>query len=297
MRRIVLLFLLLAPLAASISFSSTSVAQSADTHAVTAAASACPPTPVPTQSPFLESPEKRQAAFAGDTPTLIPTNARLRVPSYVGPADSVAVDVRVNGAPIAFSRSVEDRLIELRPSRALPARASVVVSVAGIRTATYHVDGGPDLAPPVLARPEVSSVLLRLAGPACPPSEPADRIDGVVDVDDASDVTMRGELVRRDGRKVGPFVVYASRHRTSLGTFTTKSLLGVRLAPGTLAPGEHVTLRLTATDIAGNESVPLEIPVVAPASSAKDAGAAKSSALPPPVPNTPSPSERRGGCG
>lgn len=276
MRLLFALAVVLVPL----SFSFSSVAQEAT----------CPPAPAATIS-LPKAPRELQAAL--DTPTnpvFVPTNARLRVTSVVGPAETVPLRLLVNGAPVAFERAVSDEQIEITPKAPLPARASVVVMVDWIRTATYQVGTTPDAHAPALANAKVEKVSLAVQGPVCPPSAPADHVTGTIEVDDEAVVRAKVNLVRATGAVVAPLSAYVSRGRTSIGTFPRLSPFGVRLAAGTLSPGEKATLRFVMIDAAGNVSAPLDVPIVAPG--APDAGS--------PDPSTAAhaepPSSSRRGC-
>lgn len=257
MRLLLALAVLLVPLSLSLS----SVAEER----------ACPPVPAPTMG-IPKPPREEQAAF--DTPSrpaFIPTNARLRVRSVVGPLETVHVQLLVNGVAVAFERAVSDGQIEITPKTSLPPRANVVVMVDDIRTATYTVGTTPDAHAPTLANATVERVSLAVPGPVCPPAAPADLVTGTVEVDDESVVRANVTLVRATGAVVQPVSAYVTRGRTSLGTFPRPSPFGVRLASGTLSPGEQATLRFVVIDVAGNVSPPLDVPIVAPG--APDAGA------------------------
>ncbi len=283
--RALTLALLLTPIAVSISLSANGSAQPA--------VSSCPPMPAPTQDP-LRSPETQQARVDKLEGTRsIPKNARLLVPSFVEPPERAAVEVRANGVLVPFERAVRDGQIEIAPKAPLPERATLIVSVSGIRTATFRVEGGLDHAPPVLSNATVGAVSLRQPGPTCPPTEPTDRVDGTIDIDDASGVTLTAELIHEDARRAGPVVVYGVHRRSSPAVYMTKDAFIVRFAAGTLAPGEHATLRLVATDVAGNVSAPLDVELAAPAPAAAPSDAGQRRPVGPAAPVSPA----RRGCG
>ncbi|MBX3219021.1 MAG: hypothetical protein KF795_00800 [Labilithrix sp.] len=210
--------------------------------------------------------------------------------SVVGPVETVPVQLLVNGVAAAFDRAVSDEQIEITPKAPLPPRASVVVMVDRIRTATYQVGTTPDTHAPTLANAKVERVSLAVPGPVCPPSTPADLVVGTIEVDDEAVVRAKVTLVRAAGAVVAPVTAYVSRGRTSIGTFPRPSPFGVRLAAGTLSPGEQATLRFVVIDAAGNVSAPLDVPIVAPG--APDAGSPGASAEVPSEPPFPS----RRGC-
>ena len=277
MRRLFAFAVFLAPLG----FSLSSVAQEGT--------GTCPPAPVATIG-IPKPPREQQAAF--DTPrmpTLVPTNARLRVSSVVGPVESVPVQLLVNGVATAFKRDVSDEQIEIASKAPLPPRASVVVLVDGIRTATYQVGTTPDTRAPMLANAKVERVSLAVPGPVCPPSTPADLVTGTIEVDDESLVRAKVSIVRAAGAVVAPESAYVTRGRSSIGTFPSSSPFGVRLAAGTLSPGERAALRFVVIDAAGNASAPLDVPIVAPG--VPDAGSPDASASARPEPTS---SSRRG---
>jgi hypothetical protein len=276
MRRLFALAVFLVPLSLSLS----SVAQEG----------ACPPAPAATIG-IPEPPREQQAVL--DTPrnpTFVPTNARLRVSSVVGPVETVPVQLLVNGVAAAFDRAASDEQIEITPKAPLPPRASVVVMVDGIRTATYQVGTKPDAHAPTLTNAKLEKVSLAVPGPVCPPSPPADHVAGTIEVDDESIVRAKVTLIRATGAVVTPVTAYVSRGRTSIGTFPRTSPFGVRLASGTLSPGEQATLRFVVIDAAGNVSAPLDVPIVAPG--APDAGSPDAST----AGRSESPSSSRRGC-
>lgn len=263
---------------------STSLSSAAD------AGPACPPAPAATTNP--KPLREQQAAFDKPmNPETVPLNARLRVTSIVGPADAVPVQLLVNGAPALFDRAVSEGQIEITPKTPLPARATVVVMVDGIRSATFRVGSARDVRAPTIANAKIENVARAVPGPMCPPSPPAtDFVTGTVDVDDESLVRANIRLVRASGAEVAPIAEYVSRARSSIGTFPRTSPFGVRFASGTLAPGEHATLRLVVIDTAGNASAPLDVPIVVPG--IPDAGSPDAST----APRSERPASARRGC-
>jgi hypothetical protein len=195
-----------------------------------------------------------------NAPLPVARNGHLRVDVYLPSPDTVPIIVTENGVPVAVTRKLvtpDDSpvTVDLMPARELAADATVVVSVGGVRSVTYRVDGAVDKSAPTFLRATLDAVTANAPTPSprgAGIEPPRDEVQVSVTMSDASDLRLRGVITGPDGGRIEsrPLVVVSN-----LKPSTT-----LLLFPGGTVPASGtVKIRLEAIDAAGNVGTSSEL--------------------------------------